>query len=566
MDPESETPTLLERRDILARSTVAYTTLALLACYLIGSPGLWATNFLHRVVAILAAATVMFAAAAMVSRLPKFGLRKPVTALGMLLAAQAYIWTLGGSYILLEIDPEPGWFVLVPQGTVLAGTFLYLAARHAHAVRVHRDRIRELERSSASLDFEREHLVAQRESWHRAAEARILATIDSVLHDVRCLQAPDLVERLRQVAHDVVRPMSHEMAAPRTLVPGLAQPVRTTTSSGIVSLLSTGRINPWAFTAIAFLLALVLGTTVYSWMSGLEFAVVVAAGACVGGFLAMASSRVLTTQSSVVQLTVRLILLSAIGLASLTLAVLFAGESPFSHIPPLAWPIYAAIGLSVAVIIGASDARAAIERDLDAVVMQRRWALARQNEEHYSERRQLARIVHGPLQAALNAAAIRLDLDIRAGRDIEDTRQRIVADISRTSESLSAPRQIDVAAALREVTSTWDGSCDVLITMTPECVHRIEGDPVAAAAIVDVVTEATTNAVRHGSASRILIDIVDDDDSVIVTATNNGHVLPAEHVPGLGTEVLEHVSIRWKRKSTPQGVELTAVLPLAAPE
>ena len=60
--------------------------------------------------------------------------------------------------------------------------------------------------------------------------------------------------------------------------------------------------------------------------------------------------------------------------------------------------------------------------------------------------------------------------------------------------------------------------------------------PVVAEHVYRVVREAVVNAIRHGKARHIWIDVIHEERQVVVSVTNDGLPLPpdVEHVPGVG--------------------------------
>jgi signal transduction histidine kinase len=90
----------------------------------------------------------------------------------------------------------------------------------------------------------------------------------------------------------------------------------------------------------------------------------------------------------------------------------------------------------------------------------------------------------------------------------------------------------------------------------------------ACTVVIDVMTEAISNAVRHSAAPHADLAIaVDAGGLVTITVSNDGHsVATAGTQAGLGTNLLDECTLDWSRATTPAGYVLTAVVPTIGTE
>jgi anti-sigma regulatory factor (Ser/Thr protein kinase) len=80
---------------------------------------------------------------------------------------------------------------------------------------------------------------------------------------------------------------------------------------------------------------------------------------------------------------------------------------------------------------------------------------------------------------------------------------------------------------------------------------------------MEIVAEAVGNAVRHGDASAIAVDVAVVDDDLLIRVQDNGQSGLGVG-SGMGSQVLQDCCLRWERRSQESGVVVEALLPLAA--
>ena len=167
-------------------------------------------------------------------------------------------------------------------------------------------------------------------------------------------------------------------------------------------------------------------------------------------------------------------------------------------------------------------------------------------QEVWLNRRRIASILHGSVQAALYASAIKLAKAESPTKDeIESVQHDIAAAISKLESGEVGESFVDVLQQIRDV---WEGAVEVeLPEMTPEIVSQLESTPVASACAAEVVREAVSNAVKHGKAEHIVIALEPTNPHLLgITVTNDGQPLPAEIEAGYGSSILDEVAFTWQ--------------------
>jgi signal transduction histidine kinase len=76
--------------------------------------------------------------------------------------------------------------------------------------------------------------------------------------------------------------------------------------------------------------------------------------------------------------------------------------------------------------------------------------------------------------------------------------------------------------------------------------------------IMITVTESVSNAIRHGHAKNVEISILEDSaDSIRIEISNDG-VSDSSDRQGVGSQMLDEITMNWSRELTDSGVRLVA--------
>ena len=171
--------------------------------------------------------------------------------------------------------------------------------------------------------------------------------------------------------------------------------------------------------------------------------------------------------------------------------------------------------------------------------------------------REMARELHGNVQTRLVSCALALDLAAEAG-DSESMNAALLEArrILEPEEHLVPGTVISIESEVARKVEVWKLLCACatridVASQTPECASRVGR----------VVEEAITNAVRHGGATAVDIEIRQQGDGVYVRVTDDGRG-PANGDRGLGSAILDHATeARWVLEAGDHGAVLTAMVP-----
>jgi len=113
-----------------------------------------------------------------------------------------------------------------------------------------------------------------------------------------------------------------------------------------------------------------------------------------------------------------------------------------------------------------------------------------------------------------------------------------------------------------ELSDRWLGVLEVQATYSGATRTAIERDRVVMRAIRDISGEFATNAIKHGRAHVMTLEIdTRNDHEVLLTLTNDGRPRDADVTPGLGTILIQNLATEVTFHSPATGVSLTVVLP-----
>jgi len=191
----------------------------------------------------------------------------------------------------------------------------------------------------------------------------------------------------------------------------------------------------------------------------------------------------------------------------------------------------------------------------------------RLNAEHQLIRRDLSRLLHGPIQGRLAAVRMKLHLlsEADSGRvaplsqeDIDQLAlmvEYIAHDIETLTEPLTPKIALDVSAEMDAIVANWKGLMHIDFAPSNGATLLLERDSLLAQRVVDACSEAITNASRHGQATRvaIAIQVVDVETALRITVEDNGRGAHGNIVPGIGLEDISADGGQWKFLPTSSG-------------
>jgi signal transduction histidine kinase len=190
--------------------------------------------------------------------------------------------------------------------------------------------------------------------------------------------------------------------------------------------------------------------------------------------------------------------------------------------------------------------RSDAEREMTNVVSDLAIMNSQLRQEVWLNRRRIASILHGSVQSALYASAIRLaKTDTPSQDEVASVQADILAAINKLESTEGAESFADV---LEQIKTVWDGALEVeLPSIGVEIQQKLEANPVASACAAEVVREAVSNAAKHGKAEHVVIALEQSGPNLLgITVTNDGQPLDDEIVAGYGSSILDEVAFTWQ--------------------
>ena len=205
-----------------------------------------------------------------------------------------------------------------------------------------------------------------------------------------------------------------------------------------------------------------------------------------------------------------------------------------------------------------------IEKQLHDNEHRLRWTIAALNAQHWLQKKQFARKLHGPVQSEVAAAAIRIERSLTSGEmteygetALQNLRDRL-AKILHDTKGTSAVRPV-----LAEITETWDGLCQIEVDLPTEVEAALTQDSVCVETVLEITREACSNAIRHGSAEHIELSFgFQGCDLIEVTVANDGSSGETSTRRGIGSAYLDDCTYSHDLRMTKDGAVLTATVPL----
>ena len=172
--------------------------------------------------------------------------------------------------------------------------------------------------------------------------------------------------------------------------------------------------------------------------------------------------------------------------------------------------------------------------------------------ELWLNRRRIATVLHGPVQAALYASAMRLAQSTRPSKKlIQSVNEDLASALEVLKfESLESP---DLRDVLSQIVEVWQSTCEIYSNVTKPVYQVTKKKPLVGEAVVEVLREAVSNAIKHGSASEIEIEAKVSNNLILLSIINNGKPAVNSRGNGFGSKLYSELTHTWKLDKTEDG-------------
>lgn len=395
----------------------------------------------------------------------------------------------------------------------------------------------------------------------------VRAVMEAELAALSTSRRDDAVARLQQTASDVIRPISHELAASlRSQMPTtMPRPTADVGWRDAISGIAPDRpLRPWTTTFLLFLIwgsgAAVLPAVRLPILGSLPVILVLLMLANV------ALQPVMRRANSIVRASGIVVAAVVTSVAASSLLRSWIGDWSSAGALQFAMAFYMIfVIVSVAVVSAILDARADVIAVTVASIGELEMQIARIWQLHWYQQRSLARALHGTVQSAVIAAALRIADEPRSLTPelIESVRDDLLAVLDVLNAPDSAVVSLDDGMA--RIVWTWVDVCEVTTFVDLDARALIGTDASLRACVLDIATEAVSNAVRHGRARVMSISITAGDRTIVIDVADDGPQTLGTLTPGIGSALLDECALAWSLAQTGTGHTLHAVLPTPDP-
>jgi two-component sensor histidine kinase len=223
-------------------------------------------------------------------------------------------------------------------------------------------------------------------------------------------------------------------------------------------------------------------------------------------------------------------------------------DSPYGFLilSTLTYPVTASL---ISMLFSANDQLAVASKNLAKATQELEWNVARIREAQHQNQRNLARALHGSVQAKLASAYLELE-KINLG-EVDDP-EKVAQLLTEIQESIATintqqPDHEDLPGLIAKTKDNWVSVAAVTSQILD--LKLIQQDVLCVVALIDVIPELVFNAIKHGKANAIEISIKLKDQRIVeLTVKDNGIHEVIDLGSGLGTKIMNESAISWKRE------------------
>jgi signal transduction histidine kinase len=218
------------------------------------------------------------------------------------------------------------------------------------------------------------------------------------------------------------------------------------------------------------------------------------------------------------------------------------------------------IGIVMFVVHLANSYRQQSIADLQSVNSDMALLTSQLRQQVWLDHRRVAQVLHGSVQGALYAAAIRLS---RETSPTPETIESVQKDISDAMAEVSRAKSETFVfeEVLNSIIDLWEDSINFDLDLDQKAISKLNENPDAAECMLEVLREAVNNSVKHGGARKVSVEIAPKSRGLLsLVVINDGKPLDVNKTKGYGSNVLDELTHEWNISNTNRGVRLTALV------
>lgn len=376
--------------------------------------------------------------------------------------------------------------------------------------------------------------------------------------------ADSAIQQLRSTLENEIRPSLSEIGK------DAPAPFEERNISDLVNIPATLPNRFLVFPAISILGSTLLQSMGYGfWLTllhGLQGLLNALIAMLVYGFTFFALKQFIPRKTEFAKSTATLIIVIAALFSSLT-TVWYLQSLELSEVT-----LWVLVGITIftgtmaPVILAHTRVRIAKQKDIEHQISSELMAIAKENalfsQRIWVFRRRWLLVLHGTVQSALTAAVARL----QTAKEVDGfVVEMVKQDIRRAQHALNSEGtpKLDFESSFAELENLWRGICNVSLEISERAKRALVRNSDSSFCVNEIAKEAISNAVRHGSATRVIVKIDRiEDDMLEIEITNDGIAPKTNDEPGLGTNFLDEICLKWSLGGKSRKVTLKAQLPV----
>lgn len=386
----------------------------------------------------------------------------------------------------------------------------------------------------------------------KASSIELIRKIDELV-EVSEASMGALAQDLRDSADKTVRPLSHKLevqARRRHRTPGFF--------TALANIVRYQPFRPLAASIVYVVTATPREVTLHGWSVGLALLAITVA------FL----FGIMTPMNQAMgrwpehHASIYLVGLALIQVPTVLLAPIY-GDVTVQELTPGSLVVTSAFGTIVVLATSAfgswNRTRREVIADFRREVDEETIATLARGEALAKATREAAIMLHGSVQTQLHACALTIEAAMNNGDLVEVNRALVHARalLEQPNLSLQDRSVTSLQDAIDERIAQWRGLLSVSVSMDTD-VEALSG--LLAGHIADVVEEGIANAIHHGSATAVAVDIALQENTIHIRIGDDG-TGPGVGSPGLGSQLMGGFDATWSLTPAHPGSLLQVHIP-----
>jgi len=372
----------------------------------------------------------------------------------------------------------------------------------------------------------------------------------SKLDDMRQSSLPVLLDQIRKMIDEVVRPLSRSLdQSEQSWTPPVIdlRAHRIGFRSAFKESMNTSQIN---YLFVPIFMTVLTVPSVFTRSSAINAFVVLPGTLLAGALWSYFVVKVIAPRWNTAFSYFFLTSLIATFFAFSSLIFTRDFENPYSlFVPAIVFYVTWSLVLSFLKTLFRLNAEANMK--LDEFTNELAWQVAHLRKRSFQNKVRLAAVLHGQVQAKLASTYLQISSLDLADPKLDTKIEPLFTELAKTMDGMDSQESSsqDLVEMLQKVSENWAQIAQIKLVAEQEILLEIQADQVCTAALVELIPELCFNSIKHGMATQISVDFKFKSDRVLeLVVSNDGSVEGTASGMGLGSKLLSEISIFWERK------------------